>query len=147
MTRPVHPDDLALVRQWFEQLAEHVRTVDFAGARRLFSEDLVAFGTFEDFVTGCDKVEQQQWRQVWPVTSGFRWRDDIRAFVSADRLSALGIGVFDSTGYHEDGTPFDRPGRATILFSRAAVGAPWLADHSHFSLFRDVPSHSYGRKL
>jgi ketosteroid isomerase-like protein len=146
MAREADPEDLGRVREWFEALSEHVRAVDFQGARRLFSEDLLAFGTFEDFVTGCDQVERQQWRNVWPVTSGFRWRDDIRAFVSPDRLSAVGIGVFDSTGYHEDGTPYDRPGRATIYLSRAAVGTPWLADHTHFSLFRDVPTRSYGRK-
>ena len=81
---------------------------------------MIAFGTFENFITGRERVEAAQWRNVWPVTTGFRWRlDDIRAIVSNDRLTAIGMGVFDSTGYHEDGTPYDRPGRATIAFSRA----------------------------
>jgi ketosteroid isomerase-like protein len=147
MIRAPHPDDLALVRKWFERLSEHVRAVDFAGARPLFAEDMIAFGTFADFITGREAVERAQWRSVWPVTSEFRWRlEEVRAIVAADRLSAVGMGVFDSTGYDESGKPYDRPGRATIALSRAATGADWVADHTHMSLFRDVPSRSFGKK-
>jgi ketosteroid isomerase-like protein len=139
------PDDLARVKAWFRRLSDHVQAVDFAGARPIFAADMIAFGTFENFITGRDRVEAAQWRSVWPVTTGFRWRaDDIRAIVSHDRLTAIGMGVFDSTGYHEDGTPYDRPGRATIAFSRDRIGDDWIADHSHMSLFRDVPSRSFG---
>jgi hypothetical protein len=56
------------------------------------------------------------------------------------------MGVFDSTGYHADGTPYDRPGRATIAFSRLGIGGEWVADHTHMSLFRDVPTRSFGQK-
>jgi hypothetical protein len=31
---PPDADDLARVKQWFERLSEHVRSVDFAGATR-----------------------------------------------------------------------------------------------------------------
>jgi ketosteroid isomerase-like protein len=141
------PDDLARVKAWFEHLSEHVRAVDFAGAHPLFADDMIAFGTFENFITGRDRVEAAQWRSVWPVTAEFRYRlDDIRAIVSADRLTAIGIGVFDSTGYHRDGTAYARPGRTTAAFSRRAVGEDWVADHTHMSLFRDVPSLSFGQK-
>jgi ketosteroid isomerase-like protein len=142
-----HPDDLAGVKQWFRRLYEHVQAVDYEGARRLFAEDMIAFGTFENFITGRDRVEQGQWRNVWGVTSGFHFRDeDIRAIVSADRLTAIGMGVFTSTGYHEDGTPYDRPGRTTVALSRLAIGDDWIADHTHMSLSRDVPTRSYGRR-
>jgi len=140
-----HPDDLARVKAWFERLSERVRAVDFAGAHRLFAEDMVAFGTFENFITGRDRVEAAQWRNVWPVTSGFRYRaDDIRAIVSADRLTAIGMAVFDSTGYHPDGAPYERPGRTTVAFSRSALSEDWVAVHTHMSLFRDVPTVSFG---
>jgi ketosteroid isomerase-like protein len=145
--QPPYPDDLAQIRNWFRRLSECVRAVDFAAARPLFAEDMIAFGTFENFVTGREAVEEAQWRNVWLVTTDFRWRlDDIRAIVAADRLSAVGMGVFDSTGYHEDGTPYDRPGRATIALSRPKIGDGWVADHTHMSLFRDVPTRSFGRK-
>jgi ketosteroid isomerase-like protein len=139
------PDDLARVKAWFARLSEHVRAVDFDGAHPLFADDMIAFGTFENFITGRDRVEAAQWRNVWPVTSGFCYRmDDIRAIVSADRLTAIGMAVFDSTGYRQDGMPYDRPGRTTAAFSRRVIGEDWVADHTHMSLFRDVPSRSFG---
>ena len=141
------PDDLERVKAWFRRLSEHVRAVDFTGAHPLFAEDMIAFGTFENFVTGRGEVEAQQWRNVWPVTTGFRYRDDdIRAVVSPDRLTAIGMGVFDSTGYREDGTPYDRPGRTTVALSRRTIGEDWVAVHTHMSLFRDVPSRSFGQR-
>jgi ketosteroid isomerase-like protein len=144
---PPDSDDLERVTAWFRHLSEHVQAVDFAGARSLFAEDMVAFGTFENFITGREAVERAQWRNVWPVTSDFRYRmDDIRALVSPDRLFAIGLGVFDSTGYHEDGTPYERPGRTTVALSRRRIGEEWVADHTHISLFRDVPSRSFGSK-
>ena len=139
------PDDLERVKAWFRRLSEHVRAIDFAGAHPLFAEDMIAFGTFENFVTSRDRVEAQQWRNVWPVTTDFRYReDDIRAIVSPDRLTAIGMGVFDSTGYGEDGAAYHRPGRTTVALSRRAVGDDWVAVHTHMSLFRDVPSRSFG---
>ena len=56
------------------------------------------------------------------------------------------MGIFDSTGYRHDATPYDRPGRATVVFGRDDVGAAWLAQHTHLSLFRDVPTQSFKSK-
>jgi ketosteroid isomerase-like protein len=145
MIAPPDPDDLFKVKAWFERLSGHVRAVDYEGARPIFAGDMIAFGTFENFITGRDQVEAAQWRSVWGVTSGFRFRmDDVRAIVSADRLTAIGMAVFDSIGYHEDGAAYERPGRTTVALSRKAIGDDWVADHTHMSLFRDVPSRSFG---
>jgi len=141
------PEDLALVRAWFATLSDHVKARDFAAARPLMDGELLVFGTFSDFVAGLATAEEKQWRNVWPYITGFQFRlDDVRALVSPDRLFAVGLGVFDSTGYAEDGTPYDRPGRATVSFAREKVGDPWVATHTHMSLFRDVPQRSYGTK-
>jgi ketosteroid isomerase-like protein len=142
----MHPDDLAGVKRWFDTLAAHVREVDFVGARPIFAPDMIAFGTFTDFMTGRDVAEQQQWRNVWQNIDEFRFRPDVRAIVSPDRLMAVGMAIFDSTGYRQDGTSYDRPGRATVAFVRDAVGKPWLAQHTHLSLFRDVPTQSFKNK-
>ena len=140
-------EDLALIRDWFEELARHVRAVDFAAARHLFADDMVAFGTYSDFVVGRQAVETEQWRKVWPFIAEFRWRlDGLRAMVGGDRLSALGMAAFNSLGYSRDGASYARPGRATVAFRRAAIGAPWIAEHTHMSLFRGVPQQSFGRK-
>ncbi len=136
-------DDTAAVWAWFEALAACVRAVDFAQARPLFREDVIGFGTFSDFVDGLAAIEPAQWRNVWPVIDGFTWRPGIRAIVSPDRMQAVGMGIWDSTGHREDGTQYDRPGRATVVLTRAAFDAPWVAAHTHFSLFRDVPTRSW----
>lgn len=146
MMRAHEKDDWDRIRRWFHRLAECVEAVDFVAGRALFAEDMVAFGTFTDFMTGRAAAEAQQWRNVWPHIDGFRWRDDIRSIVSADRLTAVGMAVFDSTGYREDGSAYERPGRATVVFGRPAVGEDWVARHTHMSLFRDVPTCSFKSK-
>lgn len=143
---PSHEDDAARVRRWFECLAECVRGVDFEGARPLFADDMIAFGTFTDFITGREKAEATQWRNVWPHIDEFRWRPDIRTIVSADRLTATGMAIFNSTGYAEDGKPYARPGRATVVFVRKRPDEDWVALHTHMSLFRDVPTRSFKSK-
>jgi ketosteroid isomerase-like protein len=142
-----HPDDLAKVKDWFRELAEHVRAVDFAAARHLFAEDFVAFGTFSDFVIGRDQAEASQWRKVWPTIDGFTFRlGEARAQVSPDRLFAVGMAVWDSTGYGEDGAPFDRKGRTTVSLRRDRTADPFMATHTHMSLFRGTPDLSHGSK-
>ena len=95
-----------------------MQEVDYIGARPIFAPDMIAFGTFTDFMTGRDVAEQQQWRNVWSHIDEFRFRPDIRAIVSPDRLQAVGMAIFNSTGYRQDGTSYDRPGRATVVFVR-----------------------------
>lgn len=139
-------EDILGIKEWFKSLAAHVRDVDFVGARPIFAPDMIAFGTFTDFMIGRDAAEQQQWRNVWPHIDGFYFRPDIHAIVSPDRLQAVGMAVFDSTGYHKDGKSYDRPGRASVVFVRATVDAPWVAQHTHLSLVRDVPTRSFKSK-
>jgi ketosteroid isomerase-like protein len=139
--------DLAEVKAWFTELARHVRAVDFAAARHLFAQDFVAFGTFTDFVVGREPAERDQWRKVWPTIDGFAWRlDEARALLSPDRLFAVGLAVFDSRGYHRDGRSFERSGRATVSLIRARIGDPFVANHTHMSLFRGTPDVSHGHK-
>jgi ketosteroid isomerase-like protein len=147
MTDVPASDDIGRIRDWFSALAQHVCAVDFAGARHLFAEDMVAFGTYSDFVVGREAVESLQWRKVWPFIAQFRWRlDELKTMVAADRLSALGMACFDSLGYGGDGASYERPGRATVAFRRHALGESWIAQHTHMSLFRGVPQQSFGRR-
>jgi ketosteroid isomerase-like protein len=142
-----HEDDVALIRWWFHCLAQHMQAVDYIGARPLFAENVIAFGSFASFLIGREALEREQWRKVWGATDGFRCRvDEMRVIVSGDRLTAVGMVVFDSTGYSEDGMPYDRPGRSTVVFGRGAIGADWIAQHVHFSLSPGVPQHSFGNR-
>lgn len=138
--------DLDAVRQWFVDLATCVRAVDYEAALPLFAQDLIAFGTYDDFVTGRPEVMRAQWMNVWPTIRNFRWREDeVVAIVSPDRLGASGLAIFDSDGFDREGTRFDRRGRATVSFARAEIGANWTAVHTHMSLFRGTPDQSFGQ--
>ena len=63
---------------------------------------------------------------------------------SADGTMATVIAPWTSTGYHPDGSPFPRPGRATMTFSKTTDG--WLCVHSHMSLNRGVPQQSHASR-
>ena len=143
---PVAPDDLAAVRAWFEALANHCRAVDYEGARPIFADDLIAFGTFTDFMHGRELTEQKQWRNVWGTIRNFRVTlDTVEAIVSADRLTAIGMGVWNSDGFYPNGDSFDRGGRATVGLGRKKKSDPFVATHTHLSLKRGTPDQSYGK--
>jgi ketosteroid isomerase-like protein len=140
------PKDVEDIRRWFARLAECVQAVDYEAAYKLFADDLIAFGTFNDFVVERPVVAREQWMNVWPTIRNFRWRlDGLQVIVSLDRLSAVGMAIFESDGFHRDGGRFDRRGRATVVFARPEIGAPWVAVHTHMSLFRGTPDRSFGR--
>ncbi|HMJ99427.1 MAG TPA: ketosteroid isomerase, partial [Reyranella sp.] len=95
LLNPVAPEDLAAVRTWFDALSKHCRAIDYEGARPIFAEDMIAFGTFTDFMIGRDLAEQKQWRNVWSTIRNFRYDlDKVEAIVSADRLTAVGMAVW-----------------------------------------------------
>ena len=145
LLQPVLPEDLAAVRAWFDTLARHCRAVDYEGARSIFAEDMIAFGTFTDFMVGRALAEKNQWRNVWGTIRNFRYDPErIEAIVSPDRRMAVGMGVWQSDGFHPSGERFDRPGRTTVTLAREAVGDPFIATHTHMSLFRGTPDRSFG---
>ena len=125
-----------------------VAGLDFATARTLFADGVLAFGTWSELLSGVDELEARQWRHVWPTIDGFAFDvEATRVVGSPDGLQAVAMAPWTSTGFGLDGVPFDRPGRATFVLQRESAddGADWLAVHSHFSLARDVPQRSHGR--
>jgi ketosteroid isomerase-like protein len=140
MQDPRSSDQLAAtVRDWVAAWGAEVATVDMAAARRRFSPDVVAFGTYADVVHGLDQLEAQQWNSVWPAIDGFAFRiGELVVIASDDGCQAVAVVPWDSVGTAADGTTFARPGRATIVLRRESATAPWLGVHTHFSL---VPNH------
>lgn len=137
--------DIQAISDWFTTWGNLVAAVDFTSARKLFHADVIGFGTFMDVVRGLDRLEAQQWRSIWPTIEGFTFLvDRLEADVSEDGKHAYGIVPWTSTGFHEDGTPYQRPGRATVLFTRAATSDPWKAIHTHISLAPGTPQKSHG---
>ena len=137
-------DDHASLAGWLAEWGECIASLDFARARALFDPEVVGFGTFSDLLVGIDDLESRQWRAVWPAIADFRF--DVAGVwteVSPDRrLGHLAAG-WTSTGAHEDGAPFPRPGRCTVTLRRAAPTSPWLGTHTHFSLNRGTPAVSH----
>src|SRR5438105_1162121 len=130
---------------WLERFSGYVREVDYAAARPLFHPDLLAFGTHRDIIEGLAAWQATQWDNVWPKTSDFRFDTSAaRVLVSSDNTMATVIVPWASTGYHQDGSTFERPGRATMIFQRG--GDLWLCTHSHMSLNRGVPQQSFANR-
>ena len=113
----------------------------------MFVEDAVAFGSKVDMVTTLDVLEAEQWRAVWSTIEDYRYDlSTLEVILSPDRLMAVGAAIFRSTGFHEDGSRFDRPGRVSASLMRTGIGAPWMATHTHVSLKPGTPAPSYGNR-
>lgn len=145
MPENTDPAVRAALHAWLERFAGYVRDVDYAAATPMFDPDILAFGTHRDVIPGLDAWMRSQWDNVWPRTSDFRFTlDQAHILTSPDGAMAIAVVPWTSTGYHKDGTTFDRPGRATMAFRRAADG--WLCVHSHMSLNRGVPQESFAKR-
>ncbi len=141
----VLPEDRRSISDWFVRWAELVANVDFKRVRELFAEDAFAFGSKVEMVTSRAALERDQWRPIWPTMAGYRYDiSTLEIVVSPDRRLAVAAAIFHSTGFHQDGTRFDRPGRATAALVRAGIDAPWYAVHTHVSLKPGTPAPSYG---
>ena len=133
------------VHDWLTRFAVCVRDVDYAAARPFWHPDIVVFGTYQELVRGLKAWTETQWDNVWPKTEGFAFNlENTAILASADGGMVTAIAPWNSTGFHADGTPFARPGRATITLVRQPDGR-WLGVHSHMSLQRGVPQESHGR--
>jgi len=127
---------------WLDRFAGFVREVDYASARPLFHPEVLAFGTHRDIIPGLEAWIATQWDNVWPRTTDFRFDlDGTHVLAAADASMAVVVTPWTSTGYHADGAAFDRPGRATLVFSR--LDGAWSCTHSHMSLNRGVPQTSH----
>jgi ketosteroid isomerase-like protein len=120
------------IKNWFRALERCVRTVDYASARPLFAPDVVAFGTRAEVVSGLDYLQENQWSGVWPFIKDFTFDlSQLRLGWSGE--GGWAVATWTSTGFRPDGTPFQRPGRATVAFGRR--DGHLVALHTHFSLY------------
>lgn len=134
------PATEAALKGWLDQFAGHVRAVDYAAAAPLFHPDVLAFGTHRDVIPGLAAWIRTQWDHVWPRTTDFRFDLEATKIIALGDM-ATAAAPWTSTGLSRDGTRFDRPGRATMVFQKTAGG--FLCIHSHMSLNRGVPQESF----
>src|SRR5919204_5707586 len=102
------PEVDEIAREFLLEMQACVRSVDYARARPLFAEDVVAFGTFATVVSGRDRLEHEQWRNVWPTIRDFTFRLDELHCLGTEQALCV-IVPWDSHGRGQDGQPFDRP--------------------------------------
>ena len=130
---------------WFKTWENKVQNKDFESAKNLFGNDVVSFGTWIDIVQGLDQLKLNQWKNIWPTISNFKFlTDSLFIQLSPDKLFANSIIIWDSIGYKNDGISFERTGRATVTLKRDNLNSNWKGIHTHFSLNRGVPQQSFG---
>jgi len=141
-----NPAVAAEIHDWLTRFAACVHEVDYAAARPFWHPDIIVFGTHQELVRGLSAWTDTQWDNVWPRTQDFAF-DLVNTAVlaSPDGAMAVAITPWTSTGFHPDGTRFDRPGRATVTLARKPDGR-WIGVHSHMSLERGVPQQSHGNR-
>ncbi len=139
------PATRAAILNWLDVFSGYVREVDYAAARPLWHEDVLVLGTHQDVIRGRETAIATQWDNVWPRTADFRFALDATEVLGAGDM-AVAVAPWTSTGFNPDGTAFDRPGRATMVFTRSGDPARlggWRCVHSHMSLYRGVPQASF----
>jgi ketosteroid isomerase-like protein len=131
------------IRDWFHVMERCFQSLDYATARKLMAEDVIAFSTRTSVMSGIDALVTEQWSVNWPALREFTFNfDQLRWGTSGDL--AWAVITSTSTGFHPDGTSFVRPGRTTVIFERRE--SRWLAIHTHYSLAPGTPPtpHSPG---
>lgn len=129
--------------EWFQKLGRYCASVDYRSARAIFAEDVLSFGTRADIVSGLGHLQMNQWEGIGPNIQDFLINMET-IHSGGDQHNAWGVATWTSTGFHDDGSSFERPGRATVILEHRQDS--WLSVHTHFSLNLGTPPRTYGPK-
>ena len=133
------------IQLWYLEWEKYVQNKNYKSAMNLFEKDVVSFGTWIDVVQGVDQLKLNQWENIWPTISKFKFlTDTLFIQLSPDKLFANSIIIWDSIGYGHDSSSFKRTGRATVTLKRDNFNTNWKGIHTHFSLNRGIPQQSFG---
>lgn len=119
---------------WLETWRECIAAQDYEGAKCLFDEAVVGFGTVSHRAQGLPQLMKTQWQQVWGRTRHFVFvPGSLEVWPSGDQRAMTVAVQWTSVGVDANsGESFARQGRATIVLERQ--GTAWRARHTHFSL-------------
>ena len=126
-----------------------MQAVDYRSASRIYDPEIFSFGSVAavPIMDGWEVLEREQFRKVWPTSEDTTFdTENMRVALSDDASLAISAIRWTSTGINQDGSRFNRPGRATVVFRRSAADGPWRALHTNISLDPGVPLKSYGNK-
>ena len=79
--------------RWLETFSGFVRDVDYASAKPLFHEDILAFGTHRDVLPSLEAWVNSQWDNVWPRTDDFRFDRPGRATLIFHHQNGKWLGI------------------------------------------------------
>lgn len=119
------------IETWLKTFAKAVRERDFTTGERLFDRDVVAFGTAGFRLNGLAQLVADQWKAIWPKTTGFDF-DLATTHVVQDGTLAIVVAEWSSQGIDGEGRTFPRRGRSTLVLRDGAEGLK--AVHSHYSM-------------
>lgn len=121
---------LEWLQTWQDRIAQH----DYDGARSLFDDAVVGFGTVSHRAQGLDDLVRSQWHNVWSRTRKFTFRpESVEVWPSEDGGTMTVAVQWTSEGLDvKTAESFERLGRATMALRKGAGG--WRARHTHFSL-------------
>jgi ketosteroid isomerase-like protein len=123
--------------EWLRQWESMINAADFAGARRLFSPDVISFGTLTGFMSGLQELEKLQWRKIWPTIKDFKFDHPVVVFSGEPAPSAVIVSLWHSKGKTGSGGWYDRKGRATLVLRLEM--SRLRCCHSHLSMDPGIP--------
>lgn len=123
--------------EWLKEWERLINAVDFEGARPLFAESVVSFGTFAEVLYGLDQLEALQWRKIWPTITDFKFEVPKILFFKDDPGIATLVVLWHSKGKTKNGGWYRRKGRATLVLKNEKSGLRCI--HSHLSMEPGIP--------
>jgi ketosteroid isomerase-like protein len=122
--------------EWLKEWERLINDVDFEGARSLFADRVVSFGTFAEVLYGLDQLEAMQWRKIWPTIRDFKFEEP-KILVFKPGIATL-VVLWHSRGKTKDGGWYRRKGRATLVLKKAKGSLRCI--HSHLSMEPGIPA-------
>src|SRR5260370_42056220 len=99
-----------IARAFLVEMQACVRAVDYGRAQPLFGEDVVAFGTYAAVVSGRERLQQQQWRNIWVALRDFTFPLEKLPCLGTDQRRRV-IVPWGSVRRRDGGGTFARRGR------------------------------------
>jgi ketosteroid isomerase-like protein len=86
------------IREWFHIMERCFQNLDYATARKLIADDVIAFSTRTSVMSGVDALVTQQWAVNWPALRDFTFNFDQLHWGTSGDL-AWAVITSTSTGF------------------------------------------------
>lgn len=129
MTDEPNPPGKAEVLRWLGDFQKAIQHEDYPAGRRLFHQNVVAFGTSVNRADSLDYLEERQWKDRWPRNHHFQYLIQTARVVPSPGMFVVAVEWKCPSSLIVRRPP--RSGRATIVL--ADFEGKLLCVHSHHS--------------